>query len=129
MASGTTSYFSCVIKIQHPNGHSGSQFLTTIDGFCLDASTVMEGEVLGMWCSILGLKEVVRQSPSNTALISGPSLGKGTKSHLISCEKQQDTDTPSGARALCPSPASGSPTTLPLACHPIPQWDFNTGIP
>lgn len=86
----------------------------------------MEGEVLGMRCRTPGLKDAVRQSPSNTILI-GPSLGKGTKSHLISCKKQQNTLC--GARALCSSLASGCPTTLPLAFHPIPQWDSDTSIP
>lgn len=115
MASGTSSYSSFVTKIQRQNDPPESRFLTRIYGFCLDANVVMESEVWGMWCSTLGLKEAARQLPSKTTLISGPSVGKGTKSHLISCEKQQNTDTPSGARALCSSPASESPPTLPLA--------------
>lgn len=48
-------------------------------------------------------------SDTNTILISGTSLGKGPKSHLISCEQQQDTDTPSGARALPQHPALAIP--------------------
>lgn len=125
-ASGTTSRSPFMTKI-HQNYHSESQFLKRIYGFCLDANTVMEGEALGgdavlqVWRREWDSYQVTRHS------FSGANLGKGTKSHLISSDKQQDTDTPSGARALCSSPASGSNPALAISAGP--WWDFNTSIP